>query len=66
MRGKIMASFAIIELDDGFEVVEVLLGQSPSDAAAAEGGVLVDPGPYLSYEEASDALDQLEISDENA
>lgn len=60
-----MASFAIIELDDGFEVIEVLPGQTPPDAAAAEGGVLVDLGPYFSYEEANDALDQLEISDDH-
>jgi hypothetical protein len=60
-----MPSFAIIEVDDGFEVIEVLPGQSAEDAAAAEGGVLVDPGPYSSYENANDALDQLEIFDES-
>ena len=59
-----MPSFAIIELDDGFEVLEVLSGQSPEDGAAAEGGQLVDPGPYDSDEQANDALDALEISDE--
>lgn len=60
-----MTAFAIIELDDGFEVVEVLTGQSPEDVvAAAEGGKLVDPGPYFSYDDANDALDQLEAFDE--
>jgi len=63
--GRIAVSyFAIIELDDGFEVVEVLAGQSLEDAAVAAGGELVDPGPYRTYEEATDALDQLDILDE--
>ncbi|TWT81600.1 hypothetical protein CA13_30530 [Planctomycetes bacterium CA13] len=59
-----MPCFAIIEIDNGFEVVEFLSGQSAEDAAAAEGGEVVDPGPYYSYEDASDALDQLEIFEE--
>ncbi len=59
-----MPSFAIIEIDDGFEVIEVYSGQSPEDAAAAAGGELADPGPYSTYDEAIDALDQLEIFDE--
>ncbi|TWU46669.1 hypothetical protein [Rubripirellula reticaptiva] len=59
-----MPFFAIIELDDGFEVMEVLPGQSPEDAAVIAGGVLVDPGPYSSYDEATEALDQLEVFDE--
>ena len=59
-----MNSFAIIEIDDGFEIVEVLSGQSPEDAAVAEGGVLIDPGPYLKYDDAIDALNQLELLDD--
>ena len=55
-----MASFAIIEVEDGLTVTEVLPGQSADDAAASEGGVLVDPGPFESYEEAMDALTNLE------
>ena len=63
-RGLVVAAFAIIELDDGFEIIEVMAGQSPEDAAFAAGGELADPGPYASYEEAADAIDQLEILDE--
>ena len=59
-----MISFAVIEVEDGFTVVEVLEGQSAEDAALGEGGVLVDPGPYTSYEEACDALDLLEGEEE--
>jgi len=59
-----MNSFAIMEIADGLTIVEVMPGQSAEDAALAGGGVLVDPGPYDSYEEATDALDQLEEGDE--
>ena len=59
-----MNNFAIIEVPDGLIVIEVALGQSPEDAAISEGGSLVDPGPYDSYEDANDALDQLEEADE--
>ena len=55
-----MASFAIIEVADGLTIVEVAAGQSPEEAALNEGGALIDPGPFHSYEEANDALDQLE------
>lgn len=60
-----MISFAIIEVADGLTIVEVMPEQSPEDAALAGGGVLIDPGPYDSYEEATDALDQLEQEDED-
>jgi hypothetical protein len=60
-----MTSFAIIELDDGLTVVEVQPGEKPEDVAVREGGVLVDPGPYPSYDEAYDAMLELEGEDED-
>lgn len=57
--------FAIAEVDDGMTVVQVAEGQSPEDAALAAGGALVDPGPYPTYEDANEALDQLESDDED-
>jgi len=60
-----MISFAIVELDDGLTVATVQPGQSPEDAAAASRGLLVDPGPYTTYEEACDALNELEGDDED-
>ena len=60
-----MISFAVIEVDDGFTIVEVMEGQSVEDAALNAGGELVDPGPYTSYEEACDALDQLEEDEDD-
>jgi hypothetical protein len=55
-----MPQFIIIELEDGLMVVELLPGQQPEEAAAAGGGMLVDPGPYSSFEEADDALMELQ------
>jgi hypothetical protein len=59
-----MIDFAIIELEDGLTVVELPAGQSPEDVALSQGGTLVDPGPYPSFEEASDALTDLQYEDE--
>jgi hypothetical protein len=55
-----MHNFAIIELEDGLTIVEVKSHQTPEDAALKEGGTLVDPGPYTSYDDAVDALAELE------
>jgi hypothetical protein len=60
-----MVAFAIIELEDGLTIVEVQSGQTPEDAAASHGGVLIDPGPYSSYEEANDALVDLQATGED-
>ena len=55
-----MASFAVIEVADGLTVVDVATGESAEEVALSEGGALIDPGPFRSYEKANDALDQLE------
>ena len=55
-----MVSYAIIEVADGLTIVEVQPGQRPEDVAAEQDGVLVDPGPYATMEEANDALANLE------
>ena len=59
-----MISFAIVELEDGLTVATVQPGQSAEDAAAESHGILVDPGPYATYEEACEALSELESADE--
>ena len=59
-----MAYYALIEVDDGYTVIQFSEEESADDAAWREGGSMVDPGPYLSYEEAYDALEQLEVFDE--
>jgi hypothetical protein len=49
-----MVSLVIIELEDGLTVATVQPGQDPEEAAISQGGVLVDAGPFSSYEEAYD------------
>jgi hypothetical protein len=60
-----MTQFAIIEVDDGLTIVELQPGQSAEEVAVREGGVLVDAGPYSSYDDAYDALIELEGEDED-
>jgi len=56
--------FAIIELPDGLTIAEVRPGQQPEDVALSQGGVLIDPGPFTTYEQALDALEELELEGE--
>ncbi len=58
-----MIYFAIAEVDDGFTIVEFENGESAEDAAVRAGGMLVDIGPFDSYEDAIDALDEMEAED---
>lgn len=51
-----MPQFAIIEVDDGLEVAELQPGTLADDVAIEQGGVVADPGPYPTYEDAYDAL----------
>ena len=57
--------FAIIEVDDGLTIVELTPGQKPEEAALREGGTLIDPGPYSTYEDAYDAMVELEGDEED-
>jgi hypothetical protein len=61
-----MTSFIIIEVADGLEAVEQHLGQRPEEVAAAQGGTLVDEGPFATLEEANDAIDNLAAETEEA
>jgi hypothetical protein len=51
-----MQSFVVVETEDGLMVAEVDGGSSPEAEAERLGGVLVDPTPYATYEDAYDAL----------
>jgi hypothetical protein len=59
-----MTEFIIIELADGLSAVELAPGLKAEEAAVAEGGVLVDEGPFATQEEATDVIDQLEAAEE--
>lgn len=60
-----MVAFAIAEVADGFTIVEIQPGEDAELAVARRGGVLADPGPYATYEEANDALMEFEEQDED-
>lgn len=51
-----MQYYVVVEADDGLMVAEVNGGRSPEAEAERLGGVLVDPTPYATFEDAYDAL----------
>ena len=53
-------SFIIVEVEDGFIVVELPQGAIPAGAAAEVGGMIADEGPFATFEEATDAIADLE------
>lgn len=57
-------NYAIIEVDDGLTVIEIPEGMSLEDAAIMNHGTLAEGGPYASYEEACDALAQMDLDEE--
>jgi hypothetical protein len=52
--------YMIIEVEDGLTIVSRSAKQEPEAIAIRHGGVVADPGPYETYEEANDALLSLE------
>lgn len=60
-----MATYIIIELPDGLEPIELVAGRTAEEVAEAEGGILVDEGPFASLDEAQDAIDNLEAEPED-
>lgn len=59
-----MLLYEIIETDEGLAVAEMHPGVGPDEVAAAQGAVLIDPGPYRTFEDAYDALLALQTEDE--
>ncbi len=59
-----MPQFAIIEIEDGLTVAEFEAGATPDEVAAMHGGILIDPGPYPSYEDAYDAMVAIQSEEE--
>jgi hypothetical protein len=59
-----MPSYAIIEVDAGLTVVETHPGESAEEAAVRNAGLLVDPGPFPSYDDAYDAIVAMEHDEE--
>lgn len=62
-----MAAYCIVETDAGMVVVEIPEGVSAEDAAEREAGVLIEAGPFWSYDDAYDALLNLDcLQDEGS
>jgi hypothetical protein len=61
-----MHQFHLIETEDGLTVAEILPGLSSVEAAQRRQGILIDPGPYESYEDAYDAMMALKLDEEEA
>ena len=59
-----MTQFIVIEVADGLVAVELPDNRKPEDVALAEGGTLIDEGPFATLEEANDAIDNLESDEE--
>jgi len=59
-----MLLYEIIETDEGLAVAEMHPGVGPDEVAAARGAVLIDPGPYRTFEDAYDALVALQTEEE--
>lgn len=55
-----MPSYCIIETDEGWSVVEHPAAGTAEEVACRLGGVVIDPGPYDSYDDACDALEALQ------
>ena len=51
-----MLQYQIIETDEGLTVAERKPGVSADDVAEQHRGLLIDAGPYKTYEEAYDAI----------
>ena len=52
--------YFIVETDDGWAIAMLPTDRSAAEVAAESGAAVIDPGPYNSYEEASDALISLQ------
>ena len=59
-----MLLYEIIETDKGLAVAEMHPGVNPDEVAAARGGILIDPGPYRTFEDAYDAMLALQTDEE--
>lgn len=51
-----MPEFIIVETDRGLAIAQQPVGYDAVETAAANSAVLVDGGPYRSYEDAYDVL----------
>lgn len=60
-----MTMYCIIETDDGWTIVDSRPDEKPTDTAERLEGVLIDAGPYSSYDDAQEALTALQYEAED-
>ena len=60
-----MMLYEIIETDEGMTVAEMTPGASAEETATRRRGVVVDPGPYRSFDDAYDAMLALKDKDDD-
>jgi hypothetical protein len=61
-----MSHYQIIETDAGLTVTEQEPNVPPEVVAEQRGGVLVDPGPYKTFDDAYDAILALQREEDDA
>jgi hypothetical protein len=59
-----MVFYQITETDEGLAVAETQPGVTPEETAATQDGILIDPGPYKTFEDAYDAMLALQEEEE--
>jgi hypothetical protein len=59
-----MLQYELIETEEGLAVAEIMPGTTAEEAASRRGGMLIDPGPYETYEDAYEALMALKMDEE--
>jgi hypothetical protein len=62
-----MTQYCIIEDENGWRVIDHPDGETAEETAHRLGGRVVDSGPYHSWEDATDAMEalQLELDEES-
>jgi hypothetical protein len=59
-----MLQYELIETNEGLTVIEIPAGATAEEAARQQDGLVVDPGPFTSYEDAYEALMDLKLDNE--
>ena len=59
-----MLQYELIETNEGLTVIEIPTGATAEEAARQQAGLVVDPGPFTSYEDAYEALMALKLDED--
>jgi hypothetical protein len=59
-----MLQYELIETNEGLTVIEIPTGVTPEEAALEQDGLVVDPGPFISYEDAYEALMAIKLEED--